>query len=245
MRYFARLAYNGAKYHGWQKQFGQISVQQVIEEAISLLLRESVEVVGCGRTDTGVHALDYVLHFDTQVPISPDLVFRLNRVLPNDIAFYQISEVTPDAHARFDARSRSYEYKLCKDKNPFELETVWHYPYFAQTNWKAVQEAADLLLKFDHFFTFCKSNTDTATMRCDIRKSKWLVDHKNAIYQIEADRFLRGMIRLIVGMCLKVGRGKISLHQVRLALEKQERLTLAESVPPQGLFLKDIKYDYF
>jgi len=245
MRYFARLAYNGARYHGWQKQFGQISVQQIIEEKISLLLRNPTEVLGCGRTDTGVHAMDYVLHFDTNDQVNPDFLFRLNKILPEDIVFYKLEIVSDQAHARFDAISRSYEYRITQHKSPFQLETVWHYPYFAQTNWDLVQKAASLIKEYDHFYTFCKSNTDVATMRCDIRRSEWMVEGETASYHIESDRFLRGMIRLIVGMCLKVGRGKLTLDTVKLALDNQDRLLLAESAPPKGLFLKNIQYEYF
>lgn len=245
MRYMARLAYNGAHYFGWQRQPNQISVQQVVEEKLSLLLRDSIEVVGCGRTDTGVHALDYVLHFDCAHPLEPDFLYRLNKILPIDIVFYRVEAVADDAHARFDATSRSYEYHISRLKNPFSIDTIWHYPYFSQTDWSLVKEASSLLLNYKSFLPFCKSNTDTRTMVCDLRKSEWIENETGYIYYVESDRFLRGMIRLIVGMCLGVGRQKISMDEVRHAMDRQERLAMAHSVPACGLFLKDIHYPYF
>lgn len=245
MRYMARLAYNGTHYFGWQRQPNQISVQQVIEEKLSLILRDSIEVVGCGRTDTGVHALDYVLHFDYLQPLDQDILYRLNKLLPSDIVFYRIVQVADEAHARFDAISRSYEYHISRVKDPFNNDTTWYYPYFAQTDWDLVKEASSLLLHYKSFFPFCKSNTDTKTVICDLRRSEWVENEGGYTYHIESDRFLRGMIRLIVGMCLGVGRHKISIDEVRYAMEQQERLAMAHSVPACGLFLKDIHYPYF
>jgi len=245
MRYMARLAYNGTHYFGWQRQPHQISVQQVIEEKLSMLLRAPIEVVGCGRTDTGVHALDYVLHFDCPEAPGEDLLYRLNKILPADIVFYRIALVGDEAHARFDATSRSYEYQISRVKNPFNMDTIWHYPYFAQTDWDLVKEAAALLLDYKSFLPFCKSNTDTRTMICDLRRSEWRENEQGYTYHIESDRFLRGMIRLIVGMCLSVGRGKMTINEVRTAMDQQERLAMAHSVPACGLFLKDIHYPYF
>lgn len=245
MRYMARLAYNGTHYFGWQRQPNQISVQQVIEEKLSLLLRDSIQVLGCGRTDTGVHALDYVLHFDYSQPLESEFLYRLNKILPPDIVFYRVEVVADDAHARFDATSRSYEYRISRFKTPFSIDTIWHYPYFSKTDWHLVKEASSLLLNYKSFLPFCKSNTDTRTMICDLRKSEWIENEAGYTYFVESDRFLRGMIRLIVGMCLSVGRHKISIEDVRHAMDRQERLDMAHSVPACGLFLKDIHYPYF
>ena len=248
MRYFVRLSYKGTAYFGWQRQPNQISVQQILEECFSLLLRIPVELVGCGRTDTGVHAKHYVAHFDTVQELSNDFVYKCNKLLPNDIVIHHVAVVAPNAHARFDAISRSYVYCLTTVKDPFHIDTSWFYPYADKTDWSLVQAAAALLPTYKEFFPFCKSNTDVHTMRCDIRVSEWKQDLDNPNiwkYHVEADRFLRGMIRLIVGMCLSVGRGQMSLDQVNHALIHQERLPKALSVPASGLFLKDIQYVYF
>lgn len=247
MRYFVRLAYKGSNYFGWQRQPRQISVQQVIEETLSKMLSRPIEVTGCGRTDTGVHASDYVLHFDSQSDLPNNFLYRVNKMLPDDIAFYVVKAVHDDAHARYDAISRSYEYRIGLFKDPFLKDFRWNYPYDYQTDWSLVQEAAQLITPYKAFFPFCKSNTDVKTMNCDIRSSHWQYnsDRKEWVYAIEADRFLRGMIRLIVGMCVTVGRNKLSLSDVKTALENQTRLPIPLSAPPEGLYLKAINYSYF
>ncbi len=247
MRYFVRLAYKGTSYMGWQKQPGQMTVQQTIEDHLSKILAQNIEVVGCGRTDSGVHALDYVLHFDLDGELPGNFIYRINRLLPDDIAFHHIQQVDRDAHARFDATSRSYVYRLGLSKDPFAAALRWEYPYEKATHWDLVQEAADLIAKYDSFYPFCKSNTDVKTMKCEIKHSSWTFNEKNKewVYRIEANRFLRGMIRLIVGMCVNVGRNKLSLADVQKALENQTRLSMPLSAPAHGLFLNNIKYSYF
>jgi len=246
MRYFAELAYNGAQYVGWQKQPNGMSIQTTIEKGLSKILRQSIEVVGCGRTDAGVHAKQYFLHFDFENELPDDLLFRLNKVLPKDISFKRILKVADNAHARFDAKHRAYEYHLDFHKNPFEIDTVYYFSQAKKLDHQKMQDAAKLLFEFEAFFPFCKSKNDARTMNCEIMRSEWVFDEENErmVFHISANRFLRGMVRLIVGMCLNVGLGKVSLDEVRTALEQQERLTKSLSVPPHGLFLIDIRYPY-
>ena len=200
MRYFVELSYNGTNYCGWQRQPDAPSVQQTIEEEFSKILRQTIAVVGCGRTDTGVHAKQYYLHFDYEDALPENLLFRLNKMLPKDIAIHKIQDVAADLHARFHATHRAYEYHLVFDKSPFEQETAYYHGPAARLDITKLQEAAQLLLDYKEFFPFCKSNTDVKTMLCDIRRADWEIQDKRLIFHIAADRFLRGMVRLIVGM---------------------------------------------
>ena len=245
-RYFAELAYKGTYFCGWQKQEGQHSVQAAIEEALFTILRERIEVLGCGRTDTGVHARQYFLHFDFAGTFPEHFLSRLNRVVGADVAFYRIDEVAPQAHARFDAVSRSYEYHIETRKNPFSQESAYFFPQSGQLNFTRMQEAANLLLQYEEFYPFCKSNTDVKTMKCFVQRSEWIKEEQSGkmIFYITANRFLRGMVRLIVGMCINLGMGNITLDELKAALESQSRLKRSHSVPPQGLFLTDIVYPF-
>ncbi len=247
MRYFARLAYRGTQYFGWQRQPNQISVQEKIEDTLQIVLRQDVEVTGCGRTDAGVHASDYVLHFDFESDLPGQFLRRLNSLLPPDIVFYSIKAVHPEAHARFDAVSRTYEYHMTGVKDPFKEDTVWMYRFYDKLDLQKLQQSVSLLLEYEEFYPFCKSNTDVQTMKCMISRSEWIIspDTPSATYHVTSDRFLRGMIRLIVGMSISVASGKLSLDQVKYALDTQTRISDAVSVPPQGLFLKDIRFPYF
>lgn len=244
MRYFAELSYNGAQYYGWQKQPGKISVQEQLEMAFSTILGTETEVVGCGRTDTGVHARQYFMHFDFEGGFPREFLRRINKFLPPDIAIYRIFEVAPEAHARFDATHRAYEYHIDFVKNPFGRETGYFYPFASLPDAAKMQEAARLLLEYEEFFPFCKTHTDVKTMRCRLRRSEWegAPEAGKMVFRIASDRFLRGMVRLIAGMCLNVGTGKTTLGEVRQAMDKQERLKKSWSVPPQGLFLTEVRY---
>lgn len=244
MRYFSELAYRGTNYNGWQRQPNAPSVQQAIEEAMATILGAAIEVVGCGRTDTGVHASQYFMHFDWEGSLPKEFLRRLNKLLPADVAIRSIYEVAPDAHARFDAVRRSYEYHIVLDKNPFGEDTTWHFPFFDKLDLENVQSAAALLLQYKEFQPFCKSNTDVHTMECTLFRSEWVFDEKarRLVFHISANRFLRGMVRLIVGMCLNVGLGKVSIDEVRQALEQQSLLKKSWSVPPNGLFLTEVLY---
>ena len=245
IRYFIRLAYNGTNYAGWQRQPNAPSVQQTLEEALSLILRQQIRITGCGRTDAGVHAKQYTAHFDAQGDLPPGLGSRLNKFLPADIVIYDITPVADAAHARFDAVHRAYEYRLTFQKNPFQRDTVWRYPAAGRPDLAKLNEAAELLLSYTEFFPFCKSNNDAKTMICTLYRSEWVAvpEDNEYIFYIAANRFLRGMVRLIVGMCLNVAAGKITLNQVRDAMEKQERLPKDWSVGAGGLYLTDIRYD--
>lgn len=246
MRYFVELAYNGTSYSGWQIQPNDRSVQEIIEKALSTILNTKMEVVGCGRTDAGVHASQYFLHFDYNEEFPKSFLQRLNKLLPADIVIYKIFEVAPDAHARFDAFSRSYEYHLTFIKNPFQTQTTYFYPFTKKPAIDKMQQAAQLLLAYREFQPFCKSHHDAKTLQCDITKSEWKqMDENNLVFHITANRFLRGMVRLIVGMCLNVGLEKVRLEDVKEALDQQILLKKSWSVPPEGLFLTKVKYPFF
>jgi tRNA pseudouridine38-40 synthase len=245
MRYFVELAYNGKAYFGWQRQPNAISVQQSIEEALSTILRSEITITGCGRTDTGVHAKQYFIHFDFEEKFPKGFLSRINKFLPQDIVFYNLFAVKPEAHARFDAYERSYEYHLSFQKTPFYPDTSYHFPFAEQLNFEKMQEANQLLLEYEEFFPFCKTNTDVKTMKCELSRAQWeRPNEQSAVFHITANRFLRGMVRLIVGMNLNVGLGKTTLEELKTAMDNQSRLKKSLSVPPQGLFLTGIKYPY-
>lgn len=244
MRYFLELAYDGTHFSGWQRQPNAPSVQATIEEALSLILRTPIEIVGCGRTDAGVHAGYYVAHFDFGGTFPEGFVARLNKFLPPAISIFELRPVAETAHARFDAIRRGYTYYISTRKDPFRKHTAYHFPFFAQLDQEKAQAAAELLLAYTAFFPFCKSHSDAKTMNCRLVTSTWTFEPEQhrAQYRVEADRFLRGMVRLIVGTCLNVGLGKLQLAEVKTALDQQTRLPKAWSVPPQGLFLDEVVY---
>ena len=245
-RYFIELAYNGNAYFGWQKQPQQATVQETIENALSTILGNKIDITGCGRTDTRVHAKQYFAHFNFNGEFPEAFVRRLNKFLPKDIAIKQLFQTHWDAHARFDAYHRSYEYHLHFNKDPFTITTAYQYSYPVWPDFEKMQQAARLLLHYEDFFPFCKTNHNAKTLRCELRRSEWVFHEEDAklVYHISANRFLRGMVRLIVGMCINIGLDKISLADVKKALDKQERLPKSNSAPPEGLFLTDIRYPY-
>lgn len=245
MRYFAELAYNGFNYVGWQKQPNGVSVQETIERAFSTILGTEIEVVGCGRTDTGVHAMQYYIHFNYNHDFPKSFINRVNKFLPKDIAIFRIFEVAPEAHARFDAYQRSYAYHITFAKDPFAIQTAYFYPLAEKPDFDKMKEAAQLLLAYREFYPFCKSDHDAKTLECELSRAEWVkLDDKRIAFYITSNRFLRGMVRLIVGMCLNVGTGKITLEEVKEALDKQTLLKKSWSAPPEGLFLKEIKYPF-
>jgi tRNA pseudouridine38-40 synthase len=210
---------------------------------MSAYFRFEINLTGCGRTDSGVHAKDYYAHFDSpEIPQPASHVYRLNKMLPQEIAIHDILPVHDGAHARFDATSRSYEYHLHTLKDPFAGHSLY-YPY-GLPDINILYEAAGLLLAFNDFNTFCKYHSDVKTTLCQVNESYWRVEGNRYIYRISADRFLRGMIRLVVGMCLQVDRGKLTLDQVKMAMEQGVRTGHDWSVSPDGLFLCDIRYPY-
>lgn len=242
-RYAIELAYDGTNYHGWQIQPDASSVQEVLEKAFSLILREDISLVGCGRTDTGVHAKYFVAHIDVEKPIedSSQLLYKLNSYLPKDIVLFDIKEVSEDFHARFSATSRSYEYHLVTRKSPFE-ESYAYRPNFS-VNFDVMNKAAKRLLDFTDFTSFSKLHTDVKTNNCDVREAVWKqLDAHHWVFNITADRFLRNMVRAIVGTLLEVGKGKISLDQFAEIIEAKDRGKAGVSVPGKALFLSDIVY---
>lgn len=245
-RYFVELAYNGAGYNGWQIQPGETTVQQVLEDAFSTILGQEVELSGCGRTDTGVHASQYFAHFNSAKEFPEGFLRRVNKYLPRDISVARIFPVHWDAHARFDAYYRSYAYFLSFKKDPFHLDTCFYYPYLATPDPERMQAAAALIRNYQAFFPFCKSGHNAKTMLSTLYRSEWefFPEEQTAVFHIAANRFLRGMVRLIVGMCLEVGAGRMTLEEVKTAMDRQERLPKSLSVPPQGLFLTEVRYPF-
>ena len=250
-RYFLHLAYHGGRYSGWQRQPHSPSVQQALEETLATIVREPIELVGCGRTDAGVHASQYVAHVDLTREPPRDLLRRLNRMLPADIAVRAVESVGPTPprgehgrHARFSAKHRAYRYDIVGEKDPFRAGAVWVYPFFDRLALGTLNEAASALLAYGEFAPFCKTHSDARTMRCDVRRSEWVVRPEGGElhYHIAADRFLRGMVRLIVGACIQVARGDMTLGELHAALETQEPLPRPLSVPPDGLYLTEVQY---
>jgi tRNA pseudouridine38-40 synthase len=244
MRYFISLAYLGTHYSGWQVQPNAPSVQATLEASLATLLRHPVGVTGCGRTDAGVHARYYVAHFDTDAAIPDNFLHSLNRILPRDIAVYRIWQVAPDAHARFDAFRRSYEYHITLRKDPFATETAWFFPQHEKLDIGKMQAVAGLLPLYRDFFPFCKTDSGTEGYACMVEIARWehLPETGRLIFHITANRFLRGMVRLVVGACINAGMGKIAVEDVKLALDAQKMVKKSLSVPPQGLFLTEVVY---
>ena len=236
------LAYRGTAYAGWQRQPNARSVEETIDTALSTVLGTPIKLVGCGRTDAGVHASAYAAHFDFGGELPPRLLGRLNRYLPEDIALRALYAVPPEVHARFSATERSYRYGISRSKDPFRPDTVAWLPQLRELDQERMQQAAALLLDYGEFAPFCKTNSDAYTMRCALRESRWDFGADELGYRVSADRFLRGMVRLIVGMCVQVGSDRLGLADVRRALERQERLPRPLSVPAAGLFLTSVQY---
>lgn len=240
MRYFVYLSYDGARYHGWQIQPNGISVQEVLNKALSTLLHESIEVTGAGRTDAGVNASLMVAHFDTEHEADEQLIYRLNKFLPSDIAIHKIVSVTPDAHARFSATSRTYHYYVITAKTPFE---PYAYRFPQPLDFDKMNEAAQTLFDYTDFTSFSKLHTDVKTNNCRIMHAEWTqVSPIKWEFTITADRFLRNMVRAIVGTLLDVGRGVLNIQQFREIIEKKDRCSAGTSVPGNALFLAGITY---
>lgn len=241
MRYFIELSYNGKEYHGWQIQPDVISVQEKLNNAISTITQNNIEVVGAGRTDTGVHASQMYAHFDIEKEIEGDIPHKLNSLLPKDIVVYKVFKVDDEKHARFDATSRSYEYKIWLGRNPFKLDFSWQI-HSQKLNINLMNEAAKLLLEYTDFQTFSKVKTDVYTYNCNITEAFWKQNNNELTFYISANRFLRNMVRAIVGTLVDVGLGRISIEEFRSIIESKNRSNAGLSVPAKGLFLTKIKY---
>ena len=244
MRYFMRLGYRGAGFHGWQVQPHDPSVQQAIEEAMTTLLRIPTPITGAGRTDAGVNARLMVAHFDTEQPIADvqRLVHSLNALLPAEISIDSITPVHDDAHARFDATSRTYKYFAVPRKDPFRYPLSWKCP--PGLDFELMNEAAARLLDYTDFTSFSKLHTDVKTNNCRVTHAQWTHENEQWVFTITADRFLRNMVRAIVGTLVEVGRHKMSVEQFCQVIERKDRCAAGTSMPGNALFLWDITYPY-
>jgi len=241
-RYFVKLSYKGTKFHGWQIQPNAITIQEVLQKAFSLILRENVALTGAGRTDAGVHAINYIAHFEVinTITDTKQLIFKLNSFLDNDIVILDIFPVSEDKHARFSAISRTYEYRIHQNKNPFLTETSLYIS--EKLNFDAMNDAAKILFKFKDFTSFSKLHTDTKTNFCKIQRAEWIKCNEQNIFIITADRFLRNMVRAVTGTLLEIGKNKINAVDFRKIIESKDRSSAGVSVPAHALFLTKIRY---
>lgn len=257
MRYFLRLSYNGQRYHGWQSQPNAVSVQQTIENALEIINRAPVPITGAGRTDAGVHARCMYAHLDMKEPIKDKKRFllSLNRLVGKDIALHDLIEVNADAHARFDAIERTYKYFVAYSKSPFLYPYSWHSP--STLDVERMNEAASILLGVKDFSSFAKLHSDAKTNICDVKEAIWEPIHDaecndtcvsppvdGIVFTISADRFLRNMVRAIVGTLVDVGRGKLDINGFRKIIEMKNRCSAGTSMPAEALFLWNVKYPY-
>ncbi|MCQ2269944.1 MAG: tRNA pseudouridine(38-40) synthase TruA [Bacteroidales bacterium] len=253
MRYFMRLAFNGTPFFGWQMQPKNVSVQGTIENALSLLLQvrdeqgqcERIAITGCGRTDTGVHARDYTAHFDCPFELEEDrrrqLVNKLNSFLPKEIVIFDIFPVADTAHARFDAIDRTYRYYVNIKKDAFTFP--YAYRIFEKLDVEKMNEAAQLLLQNEDFTSFSKVHTQVNNMRCKVTRAQWLQKDGQLVFEITANRFLRNMVRAIVGTLLQVGKGRLSVNDFQQIILKKNRCEAGDSAPAHALFLENVRYE--
>ena len=241
-RYFIHLAYDGSRYHGYQIQPHSTSVQATLEQCLSLKLGQTVSITGCGRTDTGVHARNYYAHFDVEKEIAdPEaLAHQMNAFLPDDIAVYRIWQVSPELHARFDAVSRTYHYYITRTKNPFHTRDAFF--LYGDLDVDKMQQAADMLFEYEDFTSFSKVHTQVKTNNCKIMEARWMEQDGLLVFRIKADRFLRNMVRAIVGTLLEVGKGRMTLEEFRAVVERKDRCEAGTSVPAHALFLEEVDY---
>lgn len=239
-RYFIEVSYKGTAYSGFQVQENAITVQEEVEKALATYFRERIVLTGSSRTDTGVHALQNYFHFDFNDGIDESIMYNINALLPSDIAVKRIMRVHDDAHCRFDAVARQYAYKIYQKKNPFMSDRAYYYPY--SLNMELMNEAAAVLKEYKEFEAFSKRNTQVKTFVCRVLESEWDDEGDTKIYRVKANRFLRGMVRGMVGTMLQVGREKISVERFREIIEKKEQSGVDFSVPGYGLCLERVEY---
>ena len=242
MRYFITFSYDGTAYHGWQIQPHSVTVQEELQKALSTLMRKPMEVVGAGRTDTGVHARKMIAHFDhDEVLDCSQLVYKLNKLLPRDIAVQHVEPVADDMHARFSAKSRTYHYYVHLDKNPFLRSYSWQ--VYGNPDFELMNRAARVLMEYKDFTSFSKVNTDTKTNDCTITEASWdRVGEDQWRFTVTANRFLRNMVRAIVGTLMEVGRRRMTIEQLRSVIEAKDRCRAGDSVPGNALFLVEVLY---
>ncbi len=246
MRYFIHLSYDGTRYHGWQIQPNGISVEGEIERCLSTILRTPTDIVGAGRTDAGVHARHMVAHFDFDNDSNDEqwtaqLCYKLNRMLPPDISIQRIERVDGEMHARFSATARTYHYYICTERNPFNRHYTWLTHF--DLDFALMNEAARMMMEYEDFACFCKSHTDVKTTLCDLMEAQWIQTSETEWYfRIKANRFLRNMVRAVVGTLVEVGRHRITLQDFRSIIEGKKRTQAGESMPGHALFLEKIDY---
>ena len=242
-RYFIQLAYDGTNYHGWQVQTNASTVQEQLEKVFSTILKEKIKFTGAGRTDTGVHASYFVAHIDSShedLETRPDLIFNINKFLSKDIVIHRITAVNVELHARFSAKQRTYHYRISRSKPLFNR--LYNYFYYGNLNVDLISEACEILLTYTDFTSFSKLHTDVKTNDCKITHATWKTTDEGHLFEITADRFLRNMVRSIVGTMLDVGSGKTSIEEFKTIIEAKERGRAGMSAPAEGLFLVDIVY---
>lgn len=240
MRYKIELAFRGTNFHGWQRQPNATSVQEVLENAFKLIFKDNIELTGCGRTDTGVHAKYYLAHFDSNLKYSKEQVFKLNSFLNNDIVIFNIEETSDNFHARFDAVWREYEYLICTRKDPFLTEFSWQIKLMPDIEKMIL--AANQLFNYNDFTSFSKLHTDVKTNNCKILKAEFSLDGHIIKFNIRANRFLRNMVRAIVGTLIDVGSRKITVEDFCRIIESSDRSLAGQSAPAQGLHLINVCY---
>ena len=244
MRYFIEISYLGTNYHGWQSQPNAITIQEITENCLSKILNDPVKLVAAGRTDAGVHANQMYAHFDSHITINDKKSFehKVNSFLPNDIVVKKSILVHDNAHARFDALFREYEYHISLTKNPFEIDKSYFFK--KSLDIKKMNKCCDIMLQHTNFKSFSKSKTDVKTYDCKIYEAKWMLNENSLVFKIKANRFLRNMVRAIVGTLIEIGLGKITEEEFKLIIEKKDRQLAGFSVPAHALFLKNIDYDW-
>ena len=242
LRYFIELSYKGTNYHGWQVQPDSISVQELVNNAFTTIFSTPIDVVGAGRTDTGVHAEQLFAHVDLKNEINTkEVAYKLNSLLPHDIVVENIIKTIETVHARFDATSRSYEYRIFLGRNPFLIETTWQLNN-KKLNIVKMNAAAEILRTYTNFKCFSRTNSNVKTYNCDVRRAEWIQTNKLLVFHITADRFLRNMVRAIVGTLLDVGIGKVTLEEFKQIIESKDRCNAGTSAPARGLFLTQVTY---
>lgn len=244
MRYFVELSYRGTNFHGWQKQPNALTIQEELEKAFGLILRQPIEIIGSSRTDAGVHALQQFAHFDwpTEIKDTDRVIHSLNSILPYDIAIKRLILVNSDVHSRFAATHRCYEYRIVRHKDPFQ--TALAYQFWPALDTAKMNEAALLLLQYEDFECFSKIHTDVKTFLCHIKHAYWEESPRGLIFHIKANRFLRGMVRAIVGTLLEIGRGRTTITEFEQIILSKNRKNAAAQAPSCGLFLTEVGYQW-
>ena len=245
MRYFLEVAYKGTNYSGFQSQKNANTIQAEIQKAFKTILKKELELTGSSRTDAGVHAYQNYFHFDVERELPRQLLYNLNAILPGDIAIRNLLNVKDDGHCRFDAISREYKYHIYQRKNPFLNDKAFYFPY--TLDFELMERAASVVKEYSDFTSFSKRNTQVKTFVCDIKESKWVIKDEHVIYQVKANRFLRGMVRALTATMLKIGRGKIDLAGFKNIIETRDCTLANFAVPAHGLFLTEVGFpeNYF